>query len=69
MENKIGMAKQNGSSVEVYDENGSYLFSRNGELAGFTLNTVAIKEAILFVSMMRMVLINFQDNKKKEKSC
>ncbi len=44
MENKIGMAKQNGSSVEVYDENGSYLFSRNGELAGFTLNTVAIKE-------------------------
>ena len=44
MENKIGMAKQNGSSVEVYDENGSYLFSRNGELTGFTLNTVAIKE-------------------------
>ena len=44
MENKIGMAKQNGSSVEVYDEKGSYLFSRNGELAGFTLNIVAIKE-------------------------
>ena len=44
MENKIGMSKQNSSSVEVYDENGSYLFSRNGELAGFTLNTVAIKE-------------------------
>ena len=44
MENKIGMAKQNGSYVEVYDESGSYLFSRTGELVGFTLNTVAIKE-------------------------
>ena len=44
MENKIGMAKQNGNSVEVYDVNGSYLFSRNGELCGFTSQTVAIKE-------------------------
>ena len=44
MENKIGMAKQNGSSVEVYDVEGHYLFSRTGELTGFTSQTVAIKE-------------------------
>lgn len=44
MENKIGMAKQNGSSVEVYDVKGHYLFSRTGELTGFTSQTVAIKE-------------------------
>jgi hypothetical protein len=44
MENKIGMAKQNGSSVEVYDVEGHYLFSRTGELAGFTSQTVAVKE-------------------------
>ena len=41
---QIGMAKQNGTMVEVYDENGSYLFSRSGELVGFTANTVAIKD-------------------------
>lgn len=44
MENKIGMAKQNGSSVEVYDVKGHFLFSRTGELTGFTSQTVAIKE-------------------------
>lgn len=44
MENKIGMVKQNGSSVEVYDVEGHYLFSRTGELTGFTSQTVAIKE-------------------------
>ena len=44
MENKIGIAKQNGSSVEVYDVEGHYLFSRTGELAGFTGQTVAVKE-------------------------
>lgn len=44
MENKIGMAKQNGSSVEVYDVKGHYLFSRTGELTGFTSQTVSIKD-------------------------
>lgn len=44
METQISVAKQNGNSVEVYDVNGSYLFSRNGELCGFTSQTVAIKE-------------------------
>ena len=38
------MAKQNGSSVEVYDVEGHYLFSRTGKLAGFTSQAVAIKE-------------------------
>lgn len=41
------MAKQNGTMVEVYDENGGYLFSRTGELAGFTSSTVAIKDGSL----------------------
>ncbi len=47
MENKIGMAKQNGTMVEVYDEHGSYLYSRTGELCGFTSTTVAIKDGNL----------------------
>lgn len=44
---QIGMAKQNGSSVEVYDVEGHYLFSRTGELVGFTSSTVAIKDGSL----------------------
>ena len=44
---QIGMAKQNGTMVEVYDENGSSLFSRTGELVGFTSSTVAIKDGSL----------------------
>ena len=39
----ITLAKQNGSYVDVYDEKGSRLWSRSGELVGFTANTVAIK--------------------------
>lgn len=41
---QIAAAKQNGSSVDVYDENGHYLFSRSGILIGFTSTTVAIRE-------------------------
>ena len=44
---QIGMAKQSGTMVDVYDENGNYLFSRPGELAGFTASTVAIKDGSL----------------------
>ena len=44
MENKIGMALQDGGFVRVYDENGSILFSISGELAGFTSQSVAVKE-------------------------
>ena len=44
---QIGMAKQNGTMVEVYDVEGHYLFSRTGELTGFTSQTVAIKDGNL----------------------
>ena len=44
MENKIGMAQQEGGFVRVYDENGSYLFSIGGELVGYTSSTVSIKD-------------------------
>ena len=44
MENKIGMAQQDGDFVRVYDENGSYLFSIGGELVGYTSSTVSIKD-------------------------
>ena len=39
----IGTAVQKGPRVEVYDENGRYLFSRDGELQGFTATTVTIR--------------------------
>ena len=44
MENKIGLALQEGGFVRVYDETGSCLFSIGGELAGYTSTTVSIKE-------------------------
>ena len=44
MENKIGMALQEGGFVRVYDENGSILFSIGGELVGYTSSTVSIKD-------------------------
>lgn len=44
MENKIGMALQEGGFVRVYKENGSYLFSIGGELMGYTSSTVSIKD-------------------------
>lgn len=45
MENKIGMAQQEGGFVRVYDENGNYLFSIGGELlVGYTSSTVSIKD-------------------------
>ena len=40
----IGTATQNGSSVYVYDEDGRVLYTRNGELAGFTGTSVSIRE-------------------------
>ena len=45
MEKQIAVAKQNGNAVDVYDEEGHYLFSRSGELVGFTATTVAIKDS------------------------
>ena len=39
----IGTATQKGSRVDVYDENGHFLFSKNGELQGFTGATVSIR--------------------------
>lgn len=44
MENKIGMALQEGGFVRVYDESGSILFSLPGELASYTSTTVSIKD-------------------------
>ena len=39
----IGIAKQNGSTVEVYDTNGRYLWSKLGILQGYTSTTVSIQ--------------------------
>jgi hypothetical protein len=40
----IGTAKQNSpNQVYVYDEKGSYKFSLNGELVGYTGSTVTVK--------------------------
>lgn len=39
----IGSAKQNGSTVYVYDEKGNLLFTKSGTLVGFTSTTVTTK--------------------------
>ena len=39
----IGLAKQQGMSVYVYNENGSFMFSKVGTLVGFTSNTVTVQ--------------------------
>lgn len=39
----IGMAQQKGNWVYVYDENNRELWSRTGELHGYTSSTVTIK--------------------------
>lgn len=44
MEQKIGLALQEGGFVRVYDENGSILFSLPGELSSYTSSTVSIKD-------------------------
>jgi len=40
----IATAKQESSQVKVYDEKGNFLFSRSGELVGYTSTTVTIKD-------------------------
>lgn len=39
----ITTAKQNGSTVYVYNEKGSLLFSKSGTLVGFTGSSVTIR--------------------------
>ena len=43
-ERMIATAKQESSQVNVYDEKGNFMFSRSGELVGYTSTTVTIKE-------------------------
>ena len=40
----IATAVEKDGYVNVYDDNGGFLFSRNGQLVGFTSNTVSIKQ-------------------------
>ncbi len=40
----IAVAKQEGNTVRMYDEQNRFLFARTGELQGYTATTVAIKE-------------------------
>lgn len=41
----IASAKQNGSTVYVYDEKGHTLFTKSGTLMGFTSSSVTIKSS------------------------
>jgi len=43
-ERMIATAKQESSQINVYDEKGNFMFSRSGELVGYTSTTVTIKE-------------------------
>ena len=40
----IGMAQQQGNMVRVFDEKNRHLFSKSGELHGYTSTTVTVKE-------------------------
>lgn len=40
----IGVAVQRGSTVYVYDKNNRVLFTKNGELHGYTSSTVTVKK-------------------------
>lgn len=40
----IATAKQDSSQVKVYDEKGNFMFSKSGELVGYTPSTVTIKD-------------------------
>lgn len=40
----IGLAKQQGSQVYVYNQNGSLMWTRSGTLQGFTSSTVAVQQ-------------------------
>lgn len=40
---QIGTVKDTGSQVEVYDERGSYMFSKSGSLVGYTATTVSVR--------------------------
>lgn len=40
----IGMAKEQGEFVHVYDEKNHMLFSKSGKLYGFTSTTVTVKQ-------------------------
>ena len=39
----IGLAKQQGMNVYVYNETGGFMFSKTGTLVGFTSNTVTVQ--------------------------
>jgi len=43
-ERMIATAKQDSSQVKVYDEKGNFMFSKSGELVGYTPSTVTIKD-------------------------
>lgn len=40
----IATAKQESRQVKVYDEKGNFMFSKTGELVGYTANTVTVKD-------------------------
>ena len=41
----IAVVKQSDKCIWVYDEHGRILFSRNGELVGYTQETVSVKDS------------------------
>lgn len=49
----IATAIQRGSRVYVYDERKHELFSKNGELHGYTGSSVSIKDETVFMFMMK----------------
>ena len=40
----IGMAKQQGTNVMVYNESGGFMFNKTGNLVGYTSDSVTVKQ-------------------------
>lgn len=57
----IGTVKETAGVVQVYDENGRYLWSRAGELVGYTSSTVSFKVAGSVQVYDERGIINIQD--------
>lgn len=56
----IATATQKGSSVYVYNEKGSLLFSKSGELQGYTSSTVSIRRGSTVYTYDEKGILKFQ---------
>jgi len=49
----IGMATKKGSFIYVYDEKNRQLFTKSGDLHGYTSSTVTVKQGSFLYTLMK----------------